>query len=106
MSVALLVTQADDDARRRLVPIVTEELFRARWLRGATALGLEWIERMETGFDVTVDNRDDVVDELARLRAWMVGELGAGSYDVERLNRLVEELRALRFGPGGRAFLG
>lgn len=68
--------------------------------------GLAWIERTETGFDVTVDNRDAVIDELARLRAWMVVELGARSYDVERLGRLVDELRALRFEPGVRAFVG
>jgi hypothetical protein len=105
MSVALLVATGDE-AERRIVPVATQELFRARWLPGAAQLGLEWIERMETGFDVTVDNRDAVVDELTRLRMWMVGALGGDSYDVERRDRLVDALRGPRFGDGRCAFLG
>lgn len=53
-------------------PVATQPTFIAIWLPGASELGLEWIGLMETGFDVTTENQSAVVDELVRLRGWMV----------------------------------
>jgi hypothetical protein len=106
MSVALLLTSTRDERSRRMVPVATQATFRARWLPGATQLGLEWVPLMETGFDVTRDNRDELVAELARLRTWMLGALGGGAYELERLDRLVDELRNVQFDEGLDVFLG
>jgi hypothetical protein len=106
MSVALIVTGSPVEGGKQLVPVATQEIFRRCWLPGARKLGLDWVEQMETGFDVTAANRDALVAQLAKLRAWMIGELGAEAYEIERLDRLDEALRALHFSPGLSAFLG
>jgi hypothetical protein len=105
MSVALTITDESAEASSRQIPVATQKLFNARWLPGARQLGLGWVELMETGFDVTSENRDALVDELQRLRRWMVTQ-PSHAYDVERLDRLVAELRQLRFAPNIRAFIG
>lgn len=86
------------------MPVAPQQVFIASWLPAASALGLPWVELMETGFDVTPDNRAEVIDQLTRLRRWMTarGEL----HEIERLDRLVAELHALRFERGATAFLG
>jgi len=99
MSVALLIRDTAD-AQQRLVPVAAQQTFVATWLPSAIALGLAWVPLAETGFDVTSDNRTAVVVELEQLRACLP------AYDVERLDRLVAELRALRFDAGATAFLG
>ena len=103
MSVALLIRD-NKDAEQRLVPVATQHTFIARWLPGAAELGLEWVKLMETGFDVTTENHSAVVDELGRLREWMAGRDEA--HEIERLERLVAELRSLRLDDGASAFLG
>ena len=103
MSVALQIRD-DKDAEERLVPVAPEHVFKATWLHGATELGLEWVASMETGIDVTEENLGEVVEELGRLRGWM--NLRGETYDIERLDRLVAELRALRFDDGATAFVG
>lgn len=103
MSVALLV-QDDKEAKQRLVPVATQHVFKAKWLPGAHDLRLEWVDLMETGFDITKDNQRAVVEELGRLREWLNSR--SESYEVERLDRLVAELRVLRFDSGATAFLG
>ena len=103
MSVALLIRD-DKDAEQRLVPVATQHVFKAKWLPGATELGLEWVDLMETGFDVTEENQRAVVDELGRLREWLNARSEA--HEIERLDRLVAELRVLRFNDGATAFLG
>lgn len=86
------------------MPVATQHTFIARWLPGASELGLEWVELMETGFDVTTENQSAVADELGRLREWMVGRDEA--HEIERLDRLVAELRSLCLDDGASAFLG
>jgi hypothetical protein len=61
---------------------------------------------METGFDITSENRDAVVEELAKLRAWMVTRLGPSAFEIGRLDGLVNELTELRFDVEATAFLG
>ena len=100
MSVVLLIKDAEN-AQQRLVPIATQHVFIAKWLPGALALGLDWVDLMETGYSVTDENRVDVVRELEMLRNWMKDEL-----EIKRLDRLVVELRDLQFEKGATAFLG
>src|SRR5207244_3712414 len=69
MSVALLI-RTTSETRRQLVPIAPQSILRGTWLPGAQELALEWVAMMETGFDVTSDNREAVVAELERLREW------------------------------------
>ncbi|MDB4965520.1 MAG: hypothetical protein JWN44_1209 [Myxococcales bacterium] len=106
MSVALLITKEDDEAHRRLIPVATQQVFRTRWLRGARSLDLPLVASMETGCRVDVDNRNQLIDELSALRNWMQQEFGAASYDIERLDRLVDELRLVEFAPGLEVFVG
>lgn len=103
MSVALLIRD-NKDAEQRLVPVATQHTFIAKWLPGASELGLEWVELMETGFDVDLENQSAVVGELGRLREWMSTRNEA--HEMERLDRLVAELRSLRLEDGATAFLG
>jgi hypothetical protein len=100
MSVALLIKDTKDDAER-LVPVATQQIFLSKWMPGAAELGLEWIDLMETGFVITAENRDEVVAELGRLRGRM-----SDPNEIERLDRLVRELSALRFDLGATAFIG
>ena len=86
------------------MPVATQQTFVATWLPGASELGLEWVELMETGFDVTTENQSAVLEELGRLREWMVNRDEA--HAIERLDRLVAELRSLRLDDGATAFLG
>ncbi|MEJ7602276.1 MAG: hypothetical protein WKG01_30545 [Kofleriaceae bacterium] len=92
MSIALLIRDAKD-AEQRLVPIATQRAFAAKWLPGASGLGLQWVDLMETGFEVTPDNHADTLDELTRLREWLTARDEA--HEIERLDRLLAELRSL-----------
>ena len=103
MSVCLLIRD-EEGAAERLVPVATQQTFVAKWLPGAAALGLEWVDLMETGFDVTRENQRAVIEELERLRAWMMERDEA--HEIGRLERLLAELRALQFEPGATAFVG
>ena len=105
MSVAL-VTNGARDGRSRLVPVATEAVFVARWLPGIVALGLAWGELMQTGIDIVPENRHAVIDELGRLRHWMVASHGTGAYEIVRLDLLLEGLAAIDFAAGETAFLG
>jgi hypothetical protein len=103
MSVVLLIKDSRE-APDRSIPVATQANFVAQWVRGATVLGLEWIPLAETGFDVTAENRGDVVDELQRLRGWFVEQ--HDNHSNERLDRLLSEIRALRFEDEASAFFG
>jgi hypothetical protein len=92
------------NTEQRPVPVATQAIFRSKWLPGAQELGLEWVDLMETGFDVTSDNRKDVLEELCRLREWM--ERRGDTHELERLDRLVAEVGAIRFEAGATAFIG
>jgi hypothetical protein len=59
---------------------------------------------METGFDVTTANRQDVLDELGRLREWMAQR--GDRPELGRLDQLIAEVEALRFEVGATAFIG
>lgn len=103
MSVSLLIKDAKD-AEQRLVPIAAEAIFRSRWLPGVHELGLEWVELMATGFDVTSENHREILEELLRLREWMAQ--GGDTLELERLDRLATEMRNIRFEVGATAFIG
>lgn len=103
MSISLLIKDATK-AEQRLVPVATQAIFKSKWIPGAQELGLEWIDLMETGFDVTNENRKDVLEELRRLRAWM--QPRGETCELERLDRLVAEVEAIRFDAGAIAFVG
>lgn len=103
MSISLLIRDTKD-AEQRLVPVATQAIFKSKWLPGAQELGLEWVDLMETGFDVTSDNREEVLNELGSLRVWM--EQRGDAHELERLDRLVAEVGAIRFDTGATAFLG
>ena len=82
MSVSLLIKDTKD-AEQRLAPVATQAIFKSKWIAGAQALDLEWVDLMETGFDVTSENRKEVLDELCRLREWM--ERRGDTHELERL---------------------
>lgn len=103
MSVSLLIKDTKD-AEQRLVPVAPQAIFKSKWLPGAQELNLEWVDLMETGFDVTSENRKEVLDELGRLREWM--ERCGATREVERLDQLVAEVGAIRFEAGATAFIG
>ena len=103
MSISLLIRDAQD-AEQRLVPVATEAIFKSKWLPGVQQLGLEWVDLMETGFDVTSDNCREVLNELGSLRVWM--EQHGDTHELERLDRLVAEVGAIRFETGATAFIG
>ena len=103
MSVSLLVKDTEN-AERRLVPVATQAVFKSKWIPGAQELGLEWVDLMETGIDVTSENRNEVLKELRSLREWM--QRRGEAYELERLDRLVAELGAIRFEDGASAFVG
>ena len=103
MSVSLLIKDSKD-AKQRLVPVAVQAIFESRWVSGARELGLEWVELMSTGIDVTTENRNEVLEELRRLGEWM--HQRGDSHERERLDRLVEELEALQFESGATAFVG
>jgi len=103
MSVSLLIKDTKD-AVQRLVPVAVQAIFNSKWLPGAQELGLEWVDLMETGFDVTNENRMDVLSELRRLRGWM--ERRGDTLELERLDQLVTEVEAIRFETGATAFIG
>jgi|ERR1041384_3194030 hypothetical protein len=103
MSVSLLVKNTIS-AEQRLMPIATQAISKSRWLPGAKELGLEWVDLMETGFDVTTANRQDVLDELGRLREWMAQR--GDRPELGRLDQLIAEVEALRFEVGATAFIG
>src|SRR5262249_16151812 len=100
MSVSLLI-KSTKESEQRLVPVATQAILKARWLPGAQELGLEWVELMETGFDVTNENRQEVVEELCRLREWM--ERSHYTLEIERLDQLVAEVKAIHFEAGSTA---
>jgi hypothetical protein len=102
MSVSLLVRSGPTD-EQRLVPVAVQPIFVSKWLPGASALELDWVGMMETGFDVTDENRDELIQQLEKLRGWMTISHSA---EVDRLDQLLAELRGLRFDLGASAFLG
>lgn len=103
MSVLLLIQDVPGGPQRS-IPIATQETFVVTWLPGAIALGLAWLPLAETGFDITMHNCDEVLAELDRLYAWFVSR--DERFALERLERAVGELRALRFDEGANVFFG
>ncbi len=102
MSVALLVKDAN--AETSLVPVATEDTYRAVWQRGAKALALEWVEAMQFGVVITEENRTEILAQLDKLLEWF--ESNEHSYQVERLVRVMDALRRVRFDAGETAWIG
>ena len=103
MAVELRITDSAD-SNPRTVPIAVQRIFVERWLPLASALGLDWVTLIETGFDVTDANRPELVDQLERLSSRVTEE--DTMIDNDRLATLLTEIRALRFELGAKAFLG
>lgn len=103
MSVVLLIKDSAG-AQDRSIPVATQSHYVAQWVRGATELGLDWLRLAETGFDITGENRPAVLSELAQLRQWF--ESRVDHHSIGRLDRLVQELQALRLEEGATAFFG
>ena len=102
MSVAMIIT--DRNSEKRMIPVATEQTYEDVWQAGARALGLEWVELMQTGVDITAENRPAIVDELNKLGVWF--EEHGHSYERVRLTTLLGEIEALRFEDVSRAWVG
>jgi len=102
MSVALLIKHRDRDTV--LVPIATEATYRSVWQAGATALELDWVEAMQSGIKIRQDDLPEILFELRMLRAWF--EASSYSSQSERLDRVVDALKAVSFGAGETASIG
>jgi hypothetical protein len=77
VAIELLVENAEA-ASKRLVPIVSRDLFEAHWRPAAARLGLAWIPMMATGFSIVAEELPDIGEELRQLHAELVRSASAG----------------------------
>lgn len=98
MSVSLLISPRQDGAAgvSRIVPIATQDFFRSHWMPIADALGLHWVRQFDTGVGIGNHDLRDVIDELERLRDSCGTAGDSGNLILERLEALINELRALQ----------
>lgn len=108
MSVALLFKMNTGQEKFDSIPISTEDAFAKRWLPGCVALKLQKVPLFSDGIDIESGEIPDILDELQRLRKWMLE-----SYSVQdaefltgRLDRLVAKLRELERAPTSEIWIG
>lgn len=110
MSVSLSYTSEKEPDGKGSIPIATHDAFKNRWLPGCEALGLKWVPQFfDPGLDVRADNADEVLQELGRLRKWMIEHNSKDDAEwlLGRLDRLVGTLKELKALPNmGEASIG
>jgi len=105
MSIALMTKSKTNPEVRELVPVAPQKTFTSRWLPACVILKLEWVPLFETGITVDPSNMDAVLGELGLLRQWMASRAD-DNYEVERISRLIDELRKARTQPDLDIFVG
>jgi hypothetical protein len=66
------------------------------WRPAAETLGLQWVPMFEVGVTVERDDLPEVIGELDALRAWCTSSGSPGELILERVSRLVDELKRLK----------
>lgn len=102
MSVAMIIT--DRNREQRMIPVATERTYEDVWQTGARELGLDWVELMQTGIEITSENRTEIVRQLKRLGVWF--DEHCHTYENVRLRTLVGEIERLQFDDVIRAWVG
>lgn len=102
MSVAMIIT--DRNREQRMIPVATERTYEDVWQTGARALGLDWVELMQTGVEITSENRAEVGQQLKRLGVWFADH--GHTYENVRLGTLLGEIEGLQFDNVIRAWVG
>lgn len=90
------------------VPIATKAVFKEFWLPGCMALNLQWIPQFLEGLDLESESIPDIVEELSRLRSWMIQNHSGKNKDflVDRLDRLSSKLKEISSLPKLAAWIG
>lgn len=90
------------------VPIATNKVFKEFWLPGCAALNLQWIPQFLEGLDLESEAIPDIVEELSRLRSWMIQNHSGKNRDslVDRLDRLSNKLKEISGVPKFAAWIG
>lgn len=95
MSVALMIKLGGEVARRRVVPVATQDVFRLVWLPAATALALRWVPLFESGAEIDRGSLPDVIREVETLHEWFRRSKDADESVLRRVAGLLAELRDL-----------
>lgn len=90
------------------VPIATNAAFKEFWLPGCSALNLQWVPLFIEGLDLERESLPDILNELSRLRSWMIQNHSGKDRDflVDRLDRLSKKLTELQRTPKIEAWIG
>lgn len=108
MSVELVIKSDEAQSGLDGVPIATNAAFKEFWLPGCKALNLQWIPLFIEGLDLERKSLPDILDELSRLRSWMIQNHSGKERDflVDRLDRLSGKLTELQSAPKFNAWIG
>lgn len=96
MSIALFVVKSTVETHKDLyVPIATQEIFKGAWTEGATAINARWIPLFETGIEVSLSNKDEILKELSELTDWLHEEHLEDDVNLHVLKRIENLIAAL-----------
>jgi hypothetical protein len=80
------------------IPVATQDVYKAVWVVGAHALGLELLPQFEVGRHVDASDLRQLLDELGKLRQWVAtraADLDDAEQVISRIDTLLERLPPL-----------
>ncbi|MBD2868896.1 hypothetical protein [Paenibacillus arenilitoris] len=95
MSISAFILDPEDDFERSfMLPIATEAFYKKYWEPAAEELGLQWTALFQGGTDVERDDVPSVLDELSRLKEWVLARMSGDEREhmLRRLELLEREL--------------
>lgn len=96
MSVSLIVANPTTPEQQLInIPVATEEVFNNIWLTASDELGLQLVPVFSSGIDIGVEELDDLLIELGRLKRWAESREPQTAEMIqmqERISRLIEEM--------------
>ena len=109
MSISVIIDNPTLEKHEKVnIPVATERVFQEYWKPGCKALGLQWIQLFPLGVEISTDELEDILTELAQFREWAIHNLAPDtlSHVLERIDRLVVELPVILSEPGTKVFIG
>lgn len=108
MSIALSIQpRGTPTEEARLVPIATQDDFKSYWLPACDSLKLIWIPMFETGLPLRLEDIQDVLAELHKLKTWIEKHSPESSAVISsRIDRLISELSSIEGRRDVEAYVG
>ena len=96
MSVSATIINPEDDKERLLnIPIASEAFFQDYWLPLIKKMDLNWLNCFQSGIEVSYEDKDDIIEELGKLRLYLSHQIVTNdnnTFMIKRLDNLINEI--------------